>query len=181
MSVCEDSTVSVLPVQVSFPKSSLLSRYQTRRSYTKGGTFQPHWDSRYKWGEVSRLHILVYLYFLLSKPLTPFPFFGRNQTVVGVSLGASAEIHFIEPIPTDKGTYSRFAKEKRRVKVALPRRSIYIMSGDARFPWKHAIFKTGSALEPHEPPPPHWNLSNVLLPYSLPTLLLLPVLRSPCS
>ena len=42
-----------------------------------------------------------------------------------------AEIHFIEPIPTDKGTYSRFAKEKRRVKVASPRRSIYIMSGDA--------------------------------------------------
>ena len=89
MSVCEDSTVAVLPVQVSFPKCSLLSRYQTRRSYTKGGTFQPHWDSRYKWGEVSRLHILVYVYFLLSEPLAPFPFFGRNQTVVGVSLGAA--------------------------------------------------------------------------------------------
>jgi 2OG-Fe(II) oxygenase superfamily len=66
--------------------------------YPKGSKFSAHYDSRYRWGE----------------------------TVIGISLGASARITFT-------------SRDFTSVTLLLPRRSVYIMSGDSRKLWKHSI------------------------------------------
>ena len=48
-------------------------------------------------------------------------------------------------------------KDLQTVKAVLPRRSIYIMEGDSRTKWKHAIFKIGKAAGARADKPPLWN------------------------
>jgi hypothetical protein len=82
--------------------------------YPTGGKFSPHFDSRYRWGE----------------------------DVLGISLGASCEMHFL---PASK---SLPAGSTRQVLV-VPRRSIYIMEHEARTHWKH-----GESIEKNSEPRP---------------------------
>ncbi|EOD11793.1 hypothetical protein EMIHUDRAFT_214086 [Emiliania huxleyi CCMP1516] len=67
-----------------------------------------------------------------------------GETVVGVTLG-QAGTHYDE-----SGSFA--------IELELPRRSVYVMSGEARTLWKHGIRqqKPGSL-----PPPPPWNPYNM--------------------
>lgn len=72
-------------------------------SYPRGAGFAPHFDSKYRWGEV----------------------------VTGISVGAESTMDFMKKEDGDNVS----------VRVWLPRRSIYVMSGDSRNLWEHAITK----------------------------------------
>jgi hypothetical protein len=62
-----------------------------------------------------------------------------RQAVVGVSLGASCVLRMTEH-RLDRGWHPTGVART----IVLPRRSIYVMSGDARVKWKHAISKVRS-------------------------------------
>jgi len=66
-----------------------------------------------------------------------------GESVVGVTLGSGCKMYF-----TQKG---------HKVELELPRRSIYIMTGDARTEWKHGISKMSSKNLNVFPEPPTWN------------------------
>ncbi len=75
-----------------------------------------------------------------------------GEVIVGVTLGQSGVVYFV---PKD-GQESLLPPGKDSIRVALPRRSIYVMSGASRYDWKHGIVK-------HQPihPPPPWNTRNL--------------------
>mmetsp|Transcript_8141 Transcript_8141/g.12613 ORF Transcript_8141/g.12613 Transcript_8141/m.12613 type:complete len:376 (-) Transcript_8141:49-1176(-) len=75
-----------------------------------------------------------------------------GEVIVGVNLGQSGVIYFV---PKD-GHESMLPPGMNSIRVTLPRRSIYIMSGASRLDWMHGIAKQ----QPTQPPP-SWNKQNV--------------------
>jgi len=136
-----------------FPEHHVPFDYCFAISYPGGSKFQSHYDSRHRWGE----------------------------TVAGVSLGQSAVIQFIHQPDKDKKTgliqnqwplppahtldplvRTKYTKTGRAcVEVTLPRRSIYVMTGDARLRWKHGILPQSKARLAALPPAASWNPWNV--------------------
>jgi alkylated DNA repair dioxygenase AlkB len=129
--------------------SGLLSEYFTPDyslglTYPIGAGFQAHYDSRHRWGE----------------------------TVVGVTLGQGGTMYFTSPkgetVPNEIGeNYANdFDKPSIRIKeyknsyaveLDLPRRSMYIMTRDARLNFKHGL----RAQNPKRfASPPDWNPNN---------------------
>ena len=67
-----------------------------------------------------------------------------GESVVGVTLGQGCSMYFI--------------KAGERVNIELPRRSIYVMTGDARTLWKHGIAKLSAKnTAKFTEPSPSWN------------------------
>ncbi len=75
-----------------------------------------------------------------------------GEVIVGITLGQSGVIYFV---PKD-GQELMLPPGKDSIRVTLPRRSIYVMSGASRYDWKHGIVKQ----QPSNPPP-FWNESNM--------------------
>ena len=116
-------------------------------TYPPGASFQSHFDSRHRWGE----------------------------TVVGATLGQCGTLYFTPPKQShfnrpfiqenflnDKGqpairikdyTLGNFA-----IELDLPRRSIYVMTGQSRFDFKHGLRTQNPA---NFAPPSHWNPNNL--------------------
>ena len=74
-----------------------------------------------------------------------------GEFVAGVTLGASCVIRFVKQPhgPT--------------VNVLLPRRSVYVMTGESRVAWKHGIFYTGR----EDTARPSWNPDGCRRSYTL--------------
>jgi alkylated DNA repair dioxygenase AlkB len=119
----------------------LLSDYVTpnyclRLMYPPSAGFQLHHDSKYRWGEV----------------------------IVGVNLGQDGEMMFTPDKEEDAFDETAFTSElaykkagrNKSVRVKLPRRSIYVMSGPSRYIYKHGIAQQKPSL-----PPPLWNEMNI--------------------
>lgn len=110
--------------------------YCLRLMYPPNARFQLHHDSKYRWGEV----------------------------IMGVNLGQDGEMMFTpdrEEDAFDEAAFqSEFAYKQRgrnkAMKVRLPRRSIYVMTGKSRYVYKHGIAKQ----KPIQPPP-SWNPKNM--------------------
>jgi len=110
--------------------------YCLRLMYPPNARFQLHHDSKYRWGEV----------------------------IMGVNLGQDGEMMFTpdraEDAFDEAAIQSEFAyKERGRnksMKVRLPRRSIYVMTGPSRYVYKHGIAKQ----KPTQPKPT-WNPRNM--------------------
>ena len=114
-------------------------------TYPPGASFQSHFDSKHRWGE----------------------------SVVGVSLGQAGTMYFTpsstDIVPTDiednfmnDSDLPAIRKElkpsnKFVVEVDLPRRSIYIMTGEARVSYKHGIRTQRPEMFA---PPSNWNPLN---------------------
>lgn len=98
-------------------------------NYPLGAWFQRHFDSWYRWGEV----------------------------VVGVSLGHELTLEMTKEADANWSRLCRPAE--RQVRVALPRRSIYVLSGEARYRWKHGLKATtgAAALRAARAAAPSWN------------------------
>lgn len=105
--------------------------------YPPKAGFQLHHDSKYRWGEV----------------------------IVGVNLGQEGEMLFTPDNPKENAFHhaaftSEFASKSagvhKSMRVKLPRRSIYIMSGPSRYVYKHGI-----AQQRPTRPPPSWNKWNM--------------------
>tara|TARA_B110000977_G_scaffold188625_1_gene257117 strand:- start:21976 stop:23031 length:1056 start_codon:yes stop_codon:yes gene_type:complete len=111
------------------PQGSTTKGKKTVR--TGGPTFQHHFESKHRWGEV----------------------------LIGVSLGLASCLHFISTDgqtrvkETGEGVRDVDWGQKFSVEVTLPRRSIYIMSGDSRHLWRHGI----KLLDEAEHDAPVWN------------------------
>lgn len=73
-----------------------------------------------------------------------------GEVIVGVTLGQSGVMYFVPKDGRDS------------IRVVLPRRSIYVMSGASRYDWKHGIDK-------HQPthPSPSWNSNNLRISLTL--------------
>ena len=95
--------------------------------YPPGAAFQHHYDSRYRWGEV----------------------------IVGVNLGQSGVLYFV-PKAGSRDEARLPPRMEGKIRITLPRRSIYIMSGASRFDWMHGI-----ARQQPTQPPPSWNVKNM--------------------
>ncbi|KAK1734897.1 2OG-Fe(II) oxygenase family protein [Skeletonema marinoi] len=110
--------------------------YCLRLMYPPKAGFQFHHDSKYRWGEV----------------------------IVGVNLGQEGEIMFTPDRPEDafdQAAYSsEFASKSagvgKSMRIKLPRRFIYIMSGPSRYVYKHGI-----AQQKPTQAPPSWNTLNM--------------------
>eukprot|EP00984_Skeletonema_dohrnii_P025068 scaffold14195_cov155-Skeletonema_dohrnii-CCMP3373.AAC.15 len=110
--------------------------YCLRLMYPPKAGFQFHHDSKYRWGEV----------------------------IVGVNLGQEGEIMFTPDRAEDafdQAAYSsEFASKSagvgKSMRIKLPRRSIYIMSGPSRYVYKHGI-----AQQKPTQAPPAWNTLNM--------------------
>jgi hypothetical protein len=81
-----------------------------------------------------------------------------GEVIVGVTVGQSGVIYFV---PKD-GQESLLPPGRDSIRVVLPRRSIYVMSGASRYDWKHGIVK-------HRPthPSPSWNTNNLRISLTL--------------
>ena len=116
-------------------------------TYPPGASFQSHFDSRHRWGE----------------------------TVVGVTLGQCGTMYFTPPkqpdiirpvieenFLNDLGQPAIRIKDyslgKFAIELDLPRRSIYVMTGDSRFHYKHGLRTQKPA---NFAPPSHWNPNNL--------------------
>ena len=127
----------------------LTPNYAHYINYPEGGKsqFMAHFDSRYRWAE----------------------------TVVGISFGRGSIIYFTPDAkhlkdapppdaPPDAGSGADAFRSRVvhgvqsfAIELELPRRSIYIMSGESRTLWKHGIRpQTASRLAAFSAPPP-WN------------------------
>ena len=110
--------------------------YCLRLMYPPKAGFQFHHDSAKRWGEV----------------------------IVGVNLGQKGEMMFTPDRPEDafdQAAYSsEFASKSagvgKSMRIKLPRRSIYIMSGPSRYVYKHGI-----AQQKPTQAPPSWNTLNM--------------------
>jgi hypothetical protein len=71
---------------------------------------------------------------------------------VGINLGQSGVIYFV---PKDRDE-AMLPPGMDSIRVTLPRRSIYVMSGASRFDWTHGIAKQQPIY-----PSPSWNKENV--------------------
>ena len=69
--------------------------------------------------------------------------FRWGESVVGVTLGQGCLMHFV--------------KGSEKVKIRIPRRSIYIMTGPSRTEWKHGISKMSTKNLKDFPSYPEWN------------------------
>ena len=110
--------------------------YCLRLMYPPKAGFQFHHDSKYRWGEV----------------------------IVGVNLGQEGIMMFTPDNREDAFDEAAFASEyasklagvNKSMKVKLPRRSVYVMSGPSRYVYKHGIAQQ----KPTEVPP-SWNTLNM--------------------
>ena len=76
---------------------------------------------------------------------------------MGVTLGQEGEMIFVPQKEKDKKRLAAISDGKKKsVRVQLPRRSMYIMSGSSRCDWKHGIIK-----QKPTNPPPVWNKLNM--------------------
>eukprot|EP00985_Skeletonema_marinoi_P007192 scaffold3145_cov73-Skeletonema_marinoi.AAC.3 len=110
--------------------------YCLRLMYPPKAGFQFHHDSKYRWGEV----------------------------IVGVNLGQEGEIMFTPDRVEDAFDQAAYSSEfgsksagvGKSMRIKLPRRSIYIMSGPSRYVYKHGI-----AQQKPTQAPPSWNTLNM--------------------
>lgn len=110
--------------------------YCLRLMYPPKAGFQLHHDSQYRWGEV----------------------------IVGINLGQEGEIMFTPDKPDDAFDHAAFTSEfaskaagvGKSMRIKLPRRSIYVMSGPSRYVYKHGI-----AQQKPTQAPPSWNKLNM--------------------
>lgn len=99
-----------------------------------------------------------------------------GETVVGVNLGHGCVMEF-QPDNRDRALLQQgppplppahaaaglhveqrtFETDNFKLRVPLPRRSIYVMSGESRWRWKHGIAKLSPKNLCDFPPPPTWN------------------------
>lgn len=56
-----------------------------------------------------------------------------KDEIISLSLGSDVVMEFRKPHPTNDNEY------EKHVSVRLPRRSLLVMSGEARYGWKHSI------------------------------------------
>lgn len=100
--------------------------------YPPGASFSHHYDSRTRWGEV----------------------------IVGVNLGREGEMLFVPQAKHDKEALAARTNGKiKSVRVKMPRRSIYVMSGPSRLDWKHGV--VSHKVTKNDPPLPSWNPHNM--------------------
>lgn len=110
--------------------------YCLRLMYPPNARFQLHHDSKYRWGEV----------------------------IMGVNLGQDGEMMFTPDREEDAFGEAAFDSEfaykergrNKSMKVRLPRRSIYVMTGPSRYVYKHGIAKQKPTQSP-----PSWNPRNM--------------------
>lgn len=116
-------------------------------TYPPGASFQSHFDSRHKWGE----------------------------SVVGVTLGqggtmyftpsnkednkpSEIEDNFLNDLGKPAFRIKHYCQGKYAIELDLPRRSIYIMTKEARVSYKHGLRTQKPA---NFAPPPYWNPNNL--------------------
>ena len=110
--------------------------YCLRLMYPPKAGFQFHHDSQYRWGEV----------------------------IVGINLGQEGTMMFTPDKPEDAFDHAAFTSEfaskavgvGKSMRIKLPRRSIYVMSGKSRYVYKHGI-----AQQKPQMAPPSWNTLKV--------------------
>ena len=110
--------------------------YCLRLMYPPKAGFQFHHDSQYRWGEV----------------------------IVGINLGQEGTMMFTPDKPEDAFDHAQFTSEfaskaagvNKSMRIKLPRRSIYVMSGKSRYVYKHGI-----AQQKPQMAPPSWNTLNM--------------------
>lgn len=133
-SLAQDNYVDELETQIltsivmsALPRLDLVPpNQQAFFHYTPQGKFMDHYDSPRRWAEA----------------------------IIGVNLGAWAIMRFT------RGTWCNYGQrweskeelEGRRaempvVNIPLPPRSIYVMSGESRWNWKHGIYNVGHSRE----------------------------------
>ena len=105
---------------------------------------------------VNNLYIIAYHFFYSANFFLTPPFFSQ-EFVMGVTLGQEGTMIFIPQKEKDKKHLTTISNGKQKsVRVQLPRRSMYIMSGQSRTDWKHGIMKQKPTNQP-----PVWNKLNM--------------------
>jgi alkylated DNA repair dioxygenase AlkB len=150
------------------PEHNVQPNYCFAQSYPKGAGFMHHFDSRHRWGEtvvgVSMGQSCV-MYF------TPHEDHVKKRgppTEIQEYDGIKVHVRKYKRKGNDnKTTTTGAAKESGKedgwcVEVQIPRRSIYVMSGEVRYDWKHGIrSQTDKLLLKVFSSPPRWNPYNI--------------------